>query len=172
MAVRPWTDVDDARLRDLHADEASVRTMATQLGRGVSATHRRLQHLGLSAADRTRTEAATHARVADAKARRAALEVALLEDAERLRRQMFAPTVAFNFGGKDNTYNEQPLDQPTFADQLKLQQAVGIAITHSLKIAEHDVDTGIDQAVGMLDQIAAAITGAAAAMPDPDQVTP
>lgn len=171
-AARPWTDDDDARLRELHAAETSLRAIAAALDRSKTAVARRLAHHGLSAADRSQTMAATAAKVADARARRAALELALLEDAARLRQQLFAPTVAFNFGGKDNTYAEKRLDQPTFADQLKIVQATGAAIDRALRIAEHDADTGVDQAVGMLDQIAAAIGAAAAQIGDPDQQAP
>lgn len=168
-AARPWTDDDDARLRELHAAETSLRAIAADLDRSKTAVARRLAHHGLSAADRSQTMAATAAKVADARARRAALELALLDDAARLRQQLFAPTVAFNFGGKDNTYAEKQLAQPTFADQLKIVQATGAAIDRALRIAEHDADTGVDQAVGMLDQIHAAIGAAAAHVGDPDQ---
>lgn len=168
-AARPWTTDDDARLRELHAAETSLRAMAVELDRSKTAVARRLAHHGLSAADRSQTMAATAAKVADAKARRAALELALLEDAARLRQQLFAPTKAFNFGGKDNTYNERELPQPTFTDQLKIMQATGAAIDRALRIAEHDTDAGVGQAVGMLDQIAAAIAGAADYLGDPDR---
>jgi len=142
--------------------------MAATLNRGRSSVDRRLRHLNLgTAATRTGTMAATAANMATAANRRAALELSLLVDAERLRLQMFAPTVAFNFGGKDNSYAEVNLDQPIMGDQLKLMQAIGIAVTHSLKIADHDADTGIADAIGMLDAIAAAIGSATADMPEP-----
>lgn len=160
MAAARWTPNDDTRLRELAATGTPIRQIATQLGRSRSAVDRRLHtlHTGI---DRSQTAAATVAASLDAKARRAALEVALLEDAERLRAQLFAPTVAFNFGGRDNTYAEHELPQPAHADQLKLMQAVGAAVDRSLKIAEHDGDQGLPEAVGMLDQIAAAIKTAA-----------
>lgn len=168
MAARPWTPDDDVLLRTLHAADTSIRTMAARLDRTATATHRRLKALGLSAADRTRTENATHAHMADAKARRAALEVALLEDAERLRRQLWQPHTYFDWGGKDHSFDEHTTPEPTPTDKLKLVQAAGAALDRSLKIAQHDADTGLDQAVGMLDHIAAAIAAAADTMPDQD----
>jgi hypothetical protein len=162
MAAAPWTDTDDAHLADLHAADTPTRAMAATLGRTRSSVDRRLRHLGLGATTRLGTMAATAANVTDAKARRSKLELELLADAERLRLQMFAPTVAFNFGGKDNTYAEKALTQPTFADQLKIMQAATIAVAHSLKIADHDVDAGVAEAVGMLDAVFAGIVAAAA----------
>jgi len=70
----------------------------------------------------------------------------LLADVQRLRGQMFAPCKAFNFGGKDNTYAEVALEQPTFVDQLKIMQAATIAVDRSLKIAVHDTDSSANLA--------------------------
>lgn len=167
----PWTDAEDQQLRELAASgNTSIRKMAVALDRHQSSVKRRLDKLGIHL-DRTQTAAATTAKVIDAKARRAALELALLEDAEEMRRRMFAKTTVYNFGGKDNTHNEHEVDEPPHADKLKLMQAAGIAIDRSLKIAEHDADTAITEAVGALDQIADALTQVAKDLPDmgPDQ---
>lgn len=166
----PWTDTEDQQLRDLAAAGTSIRKMADAVGRHQSSVKRRLDRLGIHG-DRTQTAAATQAKVIDAKARRAALEVALLEDAEKLRTQLWAPTKVYNFGGKDNTYNERDVDEPPNADKLKLMQAVGIAVDRSIKISDHDADTGITEAVGALDQIADALAEVAKTLPDmgPDQ---
>jgi hypothetical protein len=165
--ARPWSADEDQHLRDLAAAGHSVRDMAAELDRHRSSVARRMRHLGIIV-DRTATLAATTANVTDARSRRAALELALLEDAERLRRQLFAPTVVFNFGGKDNTYEERTLAQPPHADQLKIVQAAGAAIDRSIKIAVHDADGGIVDALSMLDGIANAITAAADTLPDQD----
>lgn len=166
----PWTDAEDAQLRELAAAGVSIRKMADAVDRHQSSVKRRLDRLGIHL-DRTQTAAATQAKVIDAKARRAALELALLEDAERLRSQIWAPTKVYNFGGKDNTYNERDVDEPPNADKLKLMQAVGIAVDRSIKISDHDADTGITEAIGTLDSIADALAQVAADLPDmgPDQ---
>lgn len=168
-----WTPDDDDRLRELHTAETSVRAMALDLNRSKTAVARRLAHLGLSAADRTRTAAATHARVTDARARRATLRSDLLADAERVRTQLWAPTVVFNFGGKDNTYEERTLAEPPHADKLKLAQTVNTLVGAIERLERMDADQGVAEAVGMLDGIAAAIAAAADRMPDPDlEATP
>lgn len=156
---RHWDTDDDTRLRDLQGAGRTLRDVAQEMGYDPATISRHAATLGLTW-DRTQTRAATAANVADAASRRSALELSLLKDAERLRRQMFAPTVAFNFGGRDNTYAEHRLTQPVYADQLRLMQAVGVAVAHSLKIAVHDGDPGTDAAVGMLDQIAAGLKAA------------
>lgn len=167
---RDWTDAEDTQLRTLAAAGQSIRKMADAVDRHPSSVKRRLDRLGIHG-DRTQTAAATQAKVIDAKARRAALELELLEDAEELRRRMFAPTKVYNFGGKDNTYNEREVDEPPHADKLKLMQAATLAVDRSLKIATHDADTGVAEAVGALDQIADALHEVAKTLPDmgPDQ---
>jgi hypothetical protein len=168
---REWTDDEDQILRDLAAAGKPISAMVVALDeRHKSSVKRRLDRLGIRS-DRTQTVAATQAKTIDARARRAALEVALLEDAEKLRQQIWQPVIVFNFGGKDNTYEQRELNEPPHADKLKLMQAVGQAVDRSLKIAAHDSDAGVAEAVGALDQIAEALAEVAKTLPDmgPDQ---
>lgn len=153
---RRWAAEQDQQLRDLHATGKSLHEIAREMGWGKATVSKHARRLELPW-DRTNIQAATQARVADARERRANLQVGLLEDAERLRTQVWAPTMAFNFGGKDNTYNEHQLEQPTFADQLKIMQSVGIAIDRSLKLDLHDSAAGAAQVVGLLQATAAAL---------------
>ncbi|KZM34534.1 hypothetical protein [Oerskovia enterophila] len=166
-AARPWTTDDDQQLRDLAAAGRSVRDIADDLDRSKTAVGRRMQRLDVQV-DRTRTLAATQANVTDAKSRRAALEIALLGDAERLRTQLWQPHRYWDWGGKDHEFDEMTADEPTPTDKLKLIQAAGVALDRSLKIAVHDADGGHTEAVSMLDGIAAAIAAAADQMPEQD----
>ncbi|MER7070957.1 hypothetical protein [Terrabacter sp. NPDC000476] len=154
-AAFPWTDALDLQLRTLAANGRSVRDIAAEIGTTKSTIDRRLRHLGI-VLDRSATEAATRANTTDAKSRRMRLHLALLDDAEKLRQQMWEPAVVFNFGGKDNTYEERTLDKPPFADQLKIMQATGIAIDRSLKLDLHDAG-GSQAVIGLLQQTAAAL---------------
>lgn len=153
---RPWTDTDDATLTALHAAGKTLTAAATAMGRNKRNIHDHAKRLGLTW-DRTKTAAATQARVLDAKARRAALQLALLEDAERLRQQLFAPCTAYNFGGRDNTYNEHPLEQPAFADQLRIMQAAGAAIDRSVRLAEVDSSEASEGTRSMLAALGTAL---------------
>ena len=151
-----WTPQLDQQLRDLHAQGLSLRECATRIGRSRSGVGDHAKALGLTW-DRSKTKDATAARVADNRATRSTIEAGLLADVQRLRGQMFAPCKAFNFGGKDNTYVEVALEQPTFVDQLKIMQAATIAVDRSLKIAVHDSDSSHDDAKSMLTGLAAAM---------------
>lgn len=153
---RPWTDAESDTLRQLHAQGKSLTEAAKIMGRGKATLSNKSPALGINW-DRTQTAAATEAKVEDARSRRATLQLGLLADAERLRTQVWAPTMAFNFGGKDNTYEEHQLDQPTFSDQLKIMQAVSIAIDRSLKLDLHDSGEGNAHVVGLLQRTAAAL---------------
>lgn len=97
--------------------------------------------------------AATAAKVADAKARRADLQLKLLEDAERLRQQLFKPAFAFNFGGKENTFESKTIPEPTFADKRNIVQAVTTAVNASIRIDEHDKASGVDEQKAALTEL-------------------
>jgi hypothetical protein len=152
----PVTQADHDRVAELHAKGLSRNAIAEATGRSGRTVSRIADQLGLNF-ERTRTAAATAAKVADGKARRAALAVALLDDAERLRTQLFAPTKAFNFGGKDNTYAETTLDQPTFSDQRNIMQAVATAVDRSVKLDEYDA--GQDAGGSEVDRWLTGLTG-------------
>lgn len=136
-APRPWTPADTERLRELHGQGLTLTAIGKAMDRSKAIVSRYAATAGLSF-DRSQVQAATAARVADAQGRRAALQLGLLEDAEKLRAQLWEPCVVFNFGGKDNTYEERRLDKPTFADQLKIVQAAGAAIDRALRLDLHD----------------------------------
>lgn len=160
MAGVRWSQTEDIILLRLHGEHRSLNSIAKEMGRSLSTVSEHGMQLGLDW-DRSRVIEMNIARMADAAAIRTALELDLLRDAERLRQQLFSPAVAYNFGGKDNTYEEHRLPQPSAADQLKIMQATTIAVAHSLKISEHDVNAGTDAAIGMLDKVAIGIQMAA-----------
>lgn len=156
MGATPWTSDEDRTLARLHADGLSVSAIARKMHRSKGAVSDHARMLGLSF-DRSRTNAATIAHQDDAAARRARLQVDLLEDAERLRKQLWQPAVIHNFGGRDNTHNSIDVDEPVFADKLKIVQAVGVAIDKSVRLAEHDAGAGAEKVVGLLQATAAAL---------------
>lgn len=138
-AGRPITDAERTRLAELHAQGLSRNEIARDLGRAQSTVSKLAAEAGLSF-DRARTRAATEAKMLDAKARRAQLAVDLLADAERMRLQLWAPTTIYNFGGKENTYNERPVDQPPFRDQRDIVHAVGLLVDKHVRLTEVDAD--------------------------------
>ena len=153
---RPWTADDTATLHTLHGEGKSLTAIAKEMGRSKAMVSRYAEKANLTW-DRTKTQAATKAHQADAASRRAALQVGLLDDIEKLRGELFAPCTVHSFGGRDNTYAEHHVEQPPFADQLKIMQAVGAAIDRHVRLAEHDAGAGTGQVVGLLQQTAAAL---------------
>lgn len=107
--------------------------------------------------DRSQTKNATEAKKADNAALRAATSRRLLEKANEFLDQMDRPHLAFNFGGKDNTYAEKLLDRPPVGDLRNLMTAAAIAIDKHLAVEKHDnsgeshaaVDTWLSEMTGL-----------------------
>jgi hypothetical protein len=152
MASPPITDTDRERILALHAAGKSRNDIARETGRS-QGTVTKVVHDAGRTFDRTATVAATAAKKADAAALRAELELDYLADAQRLRKQLWEPCIAFNFGGKDNTYEEHPLDEPVFADKLKIMQASTTASNASLRIEQARSDGGITAARSLVDDL-------------------
>ncbi|MEU8821815.1 helix-turn-helix domain-containing protein [Actinoplanes sp. NPDC048796] len=156
---RPVTDEDRQAVRELHAQGLSRNAISRRINRSGRTVSRLADELGLDF-ERAQTAAATEAKKIDGRARRAALSLGLLDDAERLRQQLWQRALVFNFGGKENDYNEHTLDEPTFSDKAKIMQSVGIAVDRSLRLDEYDADPGVDAAKSMLGALAAGLGAA------------
>lgn len=102
-----------------------------------------------------RTREATEARSVDLKARRQELAELLLEDAHKLRKQMWEPTTAFAFGGKDNVYEEHVIPEPTFGDKKNILGAVGIAVDRVIKLNAVDANQDTTAADSVVDRLIA-----------------
>ncbi|GAA0638141.1 hypothetical protein GCM10010174_69980 [Kutzneria viridogrisea] len=136
----PLTEQDRQRVRELHAQGLTRNEIGRAIGRSASTVSKLAKELGLTF-DRSKTRAATEAKVADAKSRRAALALNLLGDAERIREQLWQPCRVYSFGGRDNVYSEEWHERPDFAAQLKILQATGVALDKVMRIEAHDADT-------------------------------
>ncbi|MET0492905.1 MAG: helix-turn-helix domain-containing protein [Actinoplanes sp.] len=167
----PVTDEDRRQVAELHARGKSRNFIAATLGRSGRTVSRIAADLGLTF-ERSRTAAATVAKQADAKSRRAALALALLDDAERLRGQLFAACTVFNFGGKDNTFEQALINEPTFADKRNIMQAIGVAVDRAVKLDEYDAGTGLGEVVGLLDRLGKGLAAKYGAGDDEHPVDP
>lgn len=114
---------------------------------------------GIPTVHTARTREATEARSVDLKARRQELTSLLLEDAHKLRTQLWSPAKVINFGGKDNTLAETTLDEPLFVDKKNIMAAVGIAIDRVVKLEAVDSDNGTAGAKSMLERLAEQLQG-------------
>jgi hypothetical protein len=137
--MAPFTDRERALVTELHAQGHGRNEISRQTGihsRRVSAI---AAELGLSfVRGGARTAAATEARKADAATRRSRIEDAALAATEKLLGQMFSTAKVYNFGGKENDYNEREFDEPPFADKRAIATSVQALMQTALKIAEHD----------------------------------
>ncbi|MEV4053020.1 helix-turn-helix domain-containing protein [Amycolatopsis sp. NPDC049688] len=166
--ARPITDEDKRRVRDLHAAGESRNAIAEAIGRSGATVSKIAAELGLSF-DREAVKAATEAKVADARARRAALMLDLLDDAARLRAQLWTPHTYVDHGGKDFVREVWTQPEPTAQDKLKLMQATATAANTSMKLEEHDTGSGgVDGAKSMLGALAAGLQAAYDQLPPDD----
>ncbi|MGI5178662.1 helix-turn-helix domain-containing protein [Dactylosporangium sp. CA-152071] len=156
---RPVTDHDRDQVRALHAQGLSRNEIARQIGRSGKTVSNIAKAAGLTFERGPEVAAATEARKVDAKARRAALALALLDDAERLRKQLFAPCTVYSFGGRDNTFEQALIEEPSFRDKRDLMQAVSTAIDRSVKLDEYDSGANLGQVVSLLETIGRGLTG-------------
>ncbi|MCD9592443.1 hypothetical protein [Streptomyces sp. 8ZJF_21] len=78
--------------------------------------------------------------MADLAERRAILAEALQDDAERLTEQMWEPAKIYNFGGKDNEYNERDVPEPPADAKRALMSTAAQAIDRSLKLVPPETD--------------------------------
>lgn len=148
-----------ARIRELAESGVGRNEIARELGVSVGSV---TAHAPAGAFDRSATMAAVKARQADMAERRAKLAADLLEDAERMRRQLWEPTTLYNFGGKDNTYEEHQVDEPPFDGKRTIIQAVSTAVAAHVRLVDHDGDGGLDEAKSVLDGFMEAVAQKAA----------
>lgn len=109
-------------------NEISRRT-----GRGVATITRIAQAEGLSFSGAEMMRPALERQGLDLRARRLALADGLLDDARRLREQLFKPSMIYWPDYKTGGVIKQKIKEPTAADKRNLMTAIGIAVD---KVAE------------------------------------
>ncbi|MFD3574760.1 hypothetical protein [Streptomyces sp. NPDC058644] len=103
--------------------------------------------------DVTLTEDATRHRVAQLAEKRAILADALTDDALRLTAQLWQPATIYSFGGKENTYAWEQVDEPPAHDKKALMSAAATAAAQSLRLVPPTDDSGADDARSMLGKL-------------------
>lgn len=98
----------------------------------------------------TQTASATAARMADLKIRRIELIDELVSKAADHLVAIDQPFLAFNIGGKDNTYSDHKLDRAPTGDILNLHRAVSLALKDARELIRDDDDEGVAEAESML----------------------
>lgn len=147
-----------------HPVEAAVRARAIELiGLGLprNAIARELQiapssvsknatEEGLPFDRANQTASATAARQCDLKARRLELIYELMSKAADHLVAVDQPFLAFNFGGKENMYEEHTLDRAPTGDLLNRHRAASLAMKDARELIRDDGDQGVAEAESML----------------------
>lgn len=151
------------QIRELHALGYGRNRIAREINRPPVMVSRTAEFLGLTF-DRSRIEAATKARLADIAERKSLLAEDLLGDAEKLRKQLWEPAEVFAFGGKENTFNSEPVPEPPAADKRALMATAATAIDRMLKLLPPEDASNLDSAKSMLGSLGEALTAVSQAM--------
>ncbi|MEV5086866.1 helix-turn-helix domain-containing protein [Streptomyces griseoincarnatus] len=134
MAARPITAKDRAAVKRLHAQNKSRNDIARAIKRSPSTVSKLAAELGLTFDRGPQVEAATRARKADLAARRTAFAERLQDIAEREADKMHAPTLYWEWGGKDHKYAQRTQPEPTAADRRAIMSTIATAVDRSLKL--------------------------------------
>lgn len=168
----PLTPAERARILELHGQGLSRNAIAREVGRSPGTITTVVHDAGLGFERAPEVAHATVAKQLDNRAKRAMLEELLLDDALALREQLWRPALVYNFGGKDNTYEQHMLDRPDFAGQAAIMRTVGVAIDKAVRLADVDkATTGAGEAKGILGNLADALGVAYSQLDDAETPT-
>lgn len=167
----PVTDAERDRVRELHGQGKTRNDIAKIMGRSPGTVSTIARELGL-AFDRSATAAATHAKQADNKARRAELSEELLRRAGELLGMIDEPHIVYAFGGPENIYNEHQLDRPPTSDIRNLMQSASIALQRHADLERIDSGSQAEDARSMLGSLAAGLQAAYDQLPADDDARP
>jgi transposase-like protein len=135
--AKPLTDDERQRIIELLGQGKTCRDIAAELGRSpttISSIAKEIGHVfGQSNASR-----AHEARSAYGAERRAATMAKFHQRADELLDAMEGSYLVFNFGGRDNTYEEHTLKSPPVEAKRQLMQAARDAMRTVLDVDRHD----------------------------------
>ncbi len=138
-SANPICPAEHRRILELARSGARRNEIARTVGRSPSTITKICNAAGITF-DATTTARATEAHAHDLRVRRQQLLDRLIEDAERLRQQIFAPAMVHNFGGRDNTYNSETIEEPTFRDKRDLVSSIATIVGRIIDAEKIDHD--------------------------------
>lgn len=147
--------------RKLYDEGFGCNAIAAKLGISPSVISRwaKDNELGF---DRTQTEMAVRAHTIDMAADRILLAQKMIVNASDSLDMLDHTFLVYNFGGKDNIYQEHYLEAAPLEARRNAQAIAGIAFDKATRIVEKD-NGGLDQAIGTLDLVADTLKAAAEA---------
>ncbi|WP_402843753.1 hypothetical protein [Microbacterium sp. GXS0129] len=156
----PISDDVKAEVLRLHAEGHSRNHIARTLGISAGSVTNICRAADRSF-DRSETKQATEARTVDLAAGRVRLAEKMLAASEDMLDRIDDEYLVYNFGGKDNDYNEHTLESAPVEVRRNIIVTAGITFDKLTRIVER-ANTGTEEAIGMLDQLAAGFKAAAA----------
>lgn len=138
-ATTPVSVAELEQIRVLHARGESCEAIAAALGRNKSTVSRQCRKLGLSF-DRSATKAATDAKQADNKSRRAKFAAEMLDDIERLRERAWSAYKVVVGTAQGAEVIELLL--PPLGEVRAAYSAIGTAFDKHLAAERHDSQDG------------------------------
>ena len=139
MPAKLAPDLRAAVEADIRAGGQSTRAIGKAHGVSEGTVRNIARAAGVTDAfTRADTKKATEAAVADNRAWRAATSRRFLQKCNQLLDQMDEPHMAYNFGGKDNTYEEHEFTRPPVDAQRTLITAAAIAFDKHVAQDRHD----------------------------------
>lgn len=127
-------DVVAAIEHDLRtAEQPRQREIARKHGVSPGSVHNIAKRIGVSF-DRSRTENATQAAVIDNDAELERIARRMLAEANAALDRMHGEFLVYNFGGRDNDYNEHTLAEAPVDAQRQLMTIAAIAVDKALKV--------------------------------------
>lgn len=150
---------DAKRALELAEQGMSCRGIAKELGCAPSTVSRWADRAGVSF-DRAQTAAAVKAHTVDLAAGRVRLAEKMLAASETMLDRIDEPYLVYNFGGKDNTFEQAELASAPVEVRRNVITTAGITFDKLTRIVEKS-DTGLDQAVGVIDTLAAGFSAVA-----------
>lgn len=132
---------NDNRLRQMYAEGMSQNKMAKELGVGRTTVASWSKRLGLSF-DATATVAMSARAGVDLAAGRIRLAEKMLAAAEKMVDGIDGEYLVYNFGGKDNTYEEHVLSEAPVEVKRNILTSAAIAFDKITRIVEADPDIG------------------------------
>lgn len=151
MARSGTFDSKRAQAKELYDEGYSCNAIARELDASPSTVSRWAKDEGLSF-DRSQTELAVRAHMIDMAEDRVLLAKKMIVNASDSLDMLDRPFLVYNFGGKENDYNEQVLDHAPIEARRSAQMIAGVAFDKATKVLEKS-NEGIGRAESLVDHL-------------------
>lgn len=156
----PRRTFDEKRAQVLYDDGATCRAIADALGCAPSTVSAWAKRNGLKF-DTAQTDLATRAHTVKLAEARIELAQMMAVAARDALLELDGPITVYSFGGRDNKFSSHTFDRAPIEVRRNVLTTAGIAFDKLSRIVERD-GGGTDEALGMLDTLAAGFREAAA----------